>query len=116
MTKIATIFNFTTQFVASLSLNCRTFSRYLLLAHLQFSVRVRLSVSERQERLQYHLLGQGAVHLSCAGRAVEGEQQASSHHQSLGEDVGALVERLADAADIVVQEPAVELREEGGRS
>lgn len=75
---------------------------------------MKISVCEGEQRLQYHLLGQGAIGVSCGRRAVEGEQQTSSDHQPVGEDVRGLVEGLGNAADVVVQQPAVELRAGGG--
>lgn len=44
-----------------------------------------------------------------AGRGVQGEQQAAAYNQTLWEDVGSLVEGFSHAADVVVQQPAVEL-------
>lgn len=81
----------------------------LLRTHLQLSVWVQISISERQQRLQYYFLRQGAVCVSRAGRAVQGEQEAASDHQPFWEDVRCLVERLGNAANIIVQQPAVEL-------
>lgn len=43
-------------------------------------------------------------------RAFEGEQEASADDQPLRVDVGRLVEGLADAAVVVMQQPAMELR------
>lgn len=86
----------------------------LLLTHLQLSVWVQISISKRQQRLQYHLLGEGTVRISRAWRTVEGEQEAASDHQPLWEDLGGLVERFGDAADVIVQQSAVELRERKG--
>lgn len=91
--------------------NCmqQKYFTWLLLTHLQSSVWVQISVSEREQRLQHHLLGQRAVCVSRACRTVEGEQEASSDHQPLGEDPRGLVQRFSDAADVIVQQPAVEL-------
>ncbi len=77
---------------------------------------MQISISECQQRLQYHLLRQRAVCVSSTRRAVEGEQQASANHQALWEDVGGLVERLTNAADVIVQKSAVELRGRGAES
>lgn len=52
--------------------------------------------------------------VSRRGRTVEGEQQTSSDRQPIREDVRGLVEGLGNAADVVVQQPAVELRAGGG--
>lgn len=88
----------------------------LFLTHLQLSVWVQISVSECEQRLQHHLLGQRAVCVSRACWTVEGEQEASSDHQPLGEDPRGLVQGFTDAADVIVQQPAVELKGGGGFS
>lgn len=91
--------------------NCmqQKYFTWLLLTHLQSSVWVQISVSEREQRLQHHLLGQRAVCVSRACRTVEGEHEASSDHQPLGEDPRGLVQRFSNATDVIVQQPAVEL-------
>lgn len=49
------------------------------------------------------------MQVGCDRRAVEGEQEAAADHQPVWEDVGGFVERLADAAVVVVQQSAVQL-------
>lgn len=81
--------------------------------HLEFSLRLQLTSGEGQQRLQHHLLSEQAVNVGGVGRPLQREQQTPSHHQAVREDVGGLVERLADATRVVVQQTAVQLR--GGR-
>lgn len=81
--------------------------------HLKFSLWLKLSIGERQQRLQHHLLSDQTVHVGSVGRPLQGKQQTPSHHQALREDTGALVERLADAARVIVQQAPVKLG--GGR-
>lgn len=82
-----------------------------LITHLQLAVGVQISICEGEQRLQYHLLSQGAISVRRRGRAVQGEQQTPSDYKALWEDVGNLVEGLANAAVVIVEQPAVKLRE-----
>lgn len=78
--------------------------------HLQLCIWLQISICECKQWLQYHLLGQGAISICCRGWVVKEEQQSSSDHQSFWEDIRSLVEGLSNATDIIIQQPAVELR------
>lgn len=80
------------------------------MAHLKFSLWLQLSSGEGQQRLQHHLLSDQAVNVCSVRWPLQGEQQTPSYHQALREDAGGLVERLADATRVVVQQAAVKLR------
>lgn len=92
------------------AVHSRLHSLFIILPHLVLSVRAQIPINERQQWLQYLLLCQGAVHVCSGGRMFEGEQEAAADRQPLWEDVGSLVERFANATDVVVQQAAVELR------
>lgn len=79
--------------------------------HLQSTAWVQLSISECQQGLEHDLLGEGPVTVSCSGRMVKGKQEAAADYKPLWEDVRGLIERLTNAAGVIVQQPAVQLRE-----